>query len=154
MPIFLIKHSFTSPDCAYIVQNHYAYIVYIYVVQLVENIRGSNKSSAQSHTSTHSSGAKIGLSKDGWRVRIRQAWLTGLLERSMQVGKGHNLMGRMVFNTFQLTPKGHSYLLSPHSVTLPPAAAMTRSSAAKQTSGEDLNWHTVYMFVHVRILHS
>lgn len=121
----------------------------------------SEKSSAQSHTSTHSSSARIGLSKDGWRVRIRQAWLTGLLERSMRVGKGHNLMGKIIFNTFQLSAKGHSYFQSPHSVTLPPASALTHSSAAKQTSGGYTHWSSVfklaesywiaYMYVHMTL---
>ena len=107
-----------------------------FVMQLAEHIRGSEKTSAQSHASTHSSGARIGLSKEGWRVRIRQAWLTGLLERSMRLGKGHNLLGKIAFNTFQLSDQGQSYLLSPHSITLPPASTLTRISAAKQNSGE------------------
>ena len=115
--------------------NVHTLILMYSALQLVENIRGSGKSSAQSHTKTHSIGAKIGLSKEGWRVRIRQAWLAGLLERSMRVGKGHNLMGKMVFNTFQLADKGLSYLQSPHSLILPPAAVVNHTSANNQNSG-------------------
>lgn len=111
----------------------------------MENIRGSDKSSAQSHTTTHSSGARIGLSKEGWRIRIRQAWLAGLLERSMRVGKGHNLMGKMVFNTFQLAEKGHS-LQSPHSLILPPAAVLNHTLAHNQTSGKYKNHLSIWVF--------
>lgn len=37
----------------------------------------------------------------------------------MKLGKGHNLLGQMVFNSFTLSEAGNAFLESPHPLTLP-----------------------------------
>ena len=37
----------------------------------------------------------------------------------MKLGKGHNLLGQMVFNSFTLSEAGNAFLESPHMLTLP-----------------------------------
>ncbi len=44
-------------------------------------------------------GVNFFLSENAWRLRIRQAWLCGVLDRCMQLGKGNQRMSSMVFNT-------------------------------------------------------
>ena len=53
-------------------------------------------------------------------MRIRQAWITGLIQRVMRLGKGHNLIGQMVYNNFQITEQGEDYLTECYEVNLPP----------------------------------
>ncbi len=59
------------------------------------------------------------LSLESWRIRIRQAWLLGFLDRNMSLGKGQNLVGHMVFNTFTINEVGMAFLEDPRSVSLP-----------------------------------
>lgn len=66
---------------------------------------------------------------EAWRERIRQAWILGLVDREMAIGKGHNLLGDMVYNTFTLTSSGQQFLENPYSIQLPVVAS---SSIAQQ----------------------
>jgi hypothetical protein len=63
-------------------------------------------------SSTYGAGSEVGLSMEGWRVRIWQAWMARFIQRTMKLGKGHNLIGQMVYNTFQLTEKERLILMS------------------------------------------
>ena len=56
---------------------------------------------------------------EAWRIRVRQAWLAGLLHRDMNLGKGQNLIGHMVYNGFCITESGCAFINEPHPIPLP-----------------------------------
>ena len=57
-------------------------------------------------------GASFCLSETAWRIRILQAWLHGLLERTTTLGHGHGRMTEIVFNTYSITEAGKDFLAS------------------------------------------
>lgn len=61
----------------------------------------------------------LGLSESAWRVRIRQAWLCGFLERSMQFGRCEGRITNMVFNSYTVSIAGEELLTSSIPVYLP-----------------------------------
>lgn len=81
----------------------------------------------------------LGLSEAAWRVRTRQAWLCGFLERSMHLGHGQGRITSMVFNSYSVTAAGEELLTSPTQVLLPcephrPVQARTTATANSTTS--------------------
>ena len=83
-------------------------------------LRGSKTASkAPCFSSQFGEGSTLGLSLDTWRACVRQAWILGLLEREMKLGKGHNLLGQMVYNSFTLSGAGNTFLEDPHPLILP-----------------------------------
>ncbi len=85
-------------------------------MQIAEFIR---RGKAASTTGQPPDPTILELSVESWRVRIRQAWLLGFLDRSMNLGKGQNLVGHMVFNVFTINEVGMAFLEDPHAVSLP-----------------------------------
>ena len=84
-------------------------------------------------------GATFLLSESDWRLRIRQAWLSGFLHRSMQLGHSNRRLTSMVFNTYSTTEAGRELITSPAPILLPgihtPAAhSTTRTSSTDITS--------------------
>ena len=95
----------------------YSNSLFCFRLQIAELLRGSKLASLPS--SMFGEGSALGLSLDAWRVRIRQVWMSGLLEREMKLGKGHNLLGQMVCNTFLLSEAGQAFRENPHPFNLP-----------------------------------
>jgi len=50
---------------------------------------------------------------------VRQAWLLGLLNCAIDIGKGHNMMRKYAFCTYSLSSKGEEYIQAPHECLLP-----------------------------------
>ena len=64
----------------------------------------------QQEEQTYGIGSQLQLSIERWQQLIRQASLLGLLDRKMQLGKGHNMMANVVFFSFTITPQGKEFL--------------------------------------------
>lgn len=63
-------------------------------------------------------GAHLHLTEADWRLCIRQAWLLGLLEQTMQLWFSQRRIKNMVFNTYSLTEAGGEHTVEPYSVEL------------------------------------
>ena len=103
--------------------------------QIAETIRGSKRAPSDVSSEAFGKGGELGLCIDEWRNRVRQAWLLGLIKREMTLGKGHNLLGEMVFNSFTITPAGEAFLTNPTAVQLPsirPTSNRLTSSQLKE----------------------
>lgn len=68
--------------------------------------------------SAYGTGAKLEYSTETWRTSIRQAWMIGLLHRTMLIGRGHSRISLMVFNTYRLSETGEQYVQAPKEVIL------------------------------------
>ena len=67
-------------------------------------IRGSKRATNVSYSSSvFGKGGEFKLSIDAWRDRVRQTWILGLIGRDMRLGKGHNCLGDMVYNSYRLS---------------------------------------------------
>ena len=101
--------------------------------QIAECIRGSAKAC---HTScVHGKGANFGLSMEGWRSVVRQAWVMGLLERHIRIGKGHNLVTKMVYSSYTISESGSMFLQNPHELMLP--SVQVRKHTSSSLDAED-----------------
>ena len=69
--------------------------------------------------SAYGTGAALEYSTATWRTLIRQAWLLGLLDRTMQIGRGYSRISSMVFNTYRLSEAGEEYAKAPKESILP-----------------------------------
>ena len=68
---------------------------------------------------TFGSGRQFELSVDEWRVLIRQAWLSGLLERTMKQGMGRMMASGVIFNVYSISSAGIEFLDNPKELMLP-----------------------------------
>ena len=69
-------------------------------------------------------------------MRTRQAWVMGLLERQMRVGKGHNLVNKMVYNVYSLSSAGCTFLQNPHELKLPSVETKKRTTSSSDEEPE------------------
>ena len=82
----------------------------------MEWIKGSDNKQVKkfaSDDSVYGTGAMLEFSTATWHTLIQQAWLTGLLHRTMQIGRGHSRISSMVFNTYSLSETGENYIQAP-----------------------------------------
>ena len=64
-------------------------------------------------------GTQFHLPEISWRIRIRQAWLSGLLDRNMQLGHGEGKVSNLGFNSYTVTEAGKEFIQSPKKLELP-----------------------------------
>jgi len=81
-------------------------------------------------------GIEFHLSEFSWRIRIRQAWLSGLLDRNMQIGHGEGRISSLVFNSYTLSKDGEQFLQSPTSLELPVIEGHSTSSSFESVRSE------------------
>ena len=89
----------------------------------------------QSCSKTYGCGNKYSHSVEKWRLLIRQAWLKGLLNRSLTVGGGNNMISSITFATYSLSDTGINYLEkdSCDSILLPDIQSNTKASFEQDT---------------------
>ena len=102
----------------------------------------SDESSSISEESSLGVGAHLHLTETEWRLRVRQAWLIGLLERTMQLGFGYGRIKNMIFNSYSLTEAGQKYAVESHSVELPKLRSNMKSAQVQTDSSPDATKHT------------
>lgn len=100
-------------------------------------VKGQSESCSEDSTAL-GAGSSFGLSETAWRIRILQAWLHGLLERTTILGRGHGRMTEIVFNSYNITEAGKDFLASEPlpSVALPPTSLKPKPLAPTLESKE------------------
>ena len=94
-------------------------------MQLMEWLRGSSSKTSTKlrqnavSDSTFGSGRHLELSAEAWRLLIRQAWLTGFLNRDMKQGVGKMMTSGVIFNVYSLSLAGMEFLDNPKELMLP-----------------------------------
>ena len=64
------------------------------------------------------SGQLFRHSMETWRGLIRQAWLSGLLNRQMKRGIGTRMVNGVIFNVYDITNEGITFLTKPREILL------------------------------------
>lgn len=103
-------------------------------------IRGSKRATNVSYSSSvFGKGGEFKLSIDAWRDRVRQTWILGLIGRDMRLGKGHNRLGDMVYNSYTLASAGEAFLENPHVIELPDVSAISHPNTHAVENAEGSN---------------
>ena len=120
--------------------NNLRCILWITIVQIAEWIRGSKSAEIlrfkeSADATTHGSGSKFHHSLDTWRTFIRQAWLLGMLVRTMRIGSGIQNSKCVIFNVLSVSENGLEFLSQPSDIALPVSAVdHTATSSADSSS--------------------
>ena len=71
-------------------------------------------------------GQRLGI--PSWRILIRQAWLWGLLDRTLDIGSGDKRARKFAYNVYTINLVGEAFLEDPQPVLLPSSLDITKGN--------------------------